>query len=287
MDGLRTKILVDGGDPRETQRVKEGLGFVDGQTTNPSLIAKNPDIQRRLAEGHKLTRSEELSAYRDIVREIAPLVRDAGVSIEAFADSRTTAEQMLTQGKEMFAWIPNAYIKYPCTAEGLRAAQLSVRDELRVNLTLCFSQQQAAAVYAATKGSRTPAYVSPFVGRLDDIGKNGMDLVRNIQRMFQGSDGHVFVLAASVRSVEQLLYCLSLKIDLVTAPAKILLSWANEGLPLPETNYEYHSPGQPIPYEELDLAQPWERFNIDHELTAKGQQKFAEDYRKTLAESAD
>jgi len=287
MDGLRTKILVDGGDPRETQQVKERLGFVDGQTTNPSLIAKNPGIQQRLEAGHKLTRSEELNAYRDIVREIAPLVRDAGVSIEVFADARTTAEQMLAQGKEMFAWIPNAHIKYPCTAEGLHAAQLSVRDGLRVNLTLCFSQQQAAAVYSATKGSRTPAYVSPFVGRLDDIGKNGMDLVRNIQRMFQSGDGHVLVLAASIRSVEQLLYCLSLRIDLVTAPAKILLSWADKGLPLPEANYEYHSPGQAIRYEELDLAQPWEMFNIDHELTTKGLQKFEEDYRKTLAESAD
>jgi transaldolase len=287
MDHLGTKILVDGGDPRETQQVKERLGFVDGQTTNPSLIAKNPRIQQRLAAGHKLTQAEELNAYRDIVREIAPLVRDAGVSIEVFADTRTSAEQMVAQGKEMFAWIPNAYIKYPCTAEGLRAAQLSVRDGLRVNLTLCFSQQQAAAVYAATKGSRTPAYVSPFVGRLDDIGKNGMDLVRNIQSMFQLSDGHLLVLAASIRSVEQLLYCLSLNVDLVTAPAKILLSWADQGLPRPEANYEYRSPGQPIPYEELDLAQPWERFNIDHELTTKGLQKFAEDYRKTLAESAD
>jgi transaldolase len=114
-----------------------------------------------------------------------------------------------------------------------------------------------------------------------------MDLIRNIQRMFQRSDGHVHVLAASIRSVEQLLYCLSLQVDLVTVPAKILLSWADKGLPRPEANYEYHSPGHPIPYEELDLAQPWQRFNINHELTSKGLQKFAEDYQKTLAESAD
>ena len=77
MDRLSTKILVDGGDPRETQQVKERLGFVDGQTTNPSLVAKNPHIQQRLAAGHKLTQSEELNAYREIVREIAPLVRTA------------------------------------------------------------------------------------------------------------------------------------------------------------------------------------------------------------------
>jgi transaldolase len=77
-----------------------------------------------------------------------------------------------------------------------------------------------------------------------------MDLIPNIQRIFQGSDGHVLVLAASIRSVEQLLYCLSLKVDPVTVPAKVLLSWADQGLPRPEANYEYHSPGQPIPYEE-------------------------------------
>jgi len=62
----------------------------------------------------------------------------------------------------------NAYVKYPCTHEGLRAAQMSVQESIRVNMTLCFSQEQAAAVYAATEGSKEPVYVSPFVGRLDD-----------------------------------------------------------------------------------------------------------------------
>jgi transaldolase len=98
----------------------------------------------------------------------------AGVSIEVFADLDTSAERMLAQGEEMFSWIPNAYIKYPCTREGLRAAEPSVRKNIRMNMTLCFSQEQAAAVYAATKGSREPVYLSPFVGRLDDRGENGM-----------------------------------------------------------------------------------------------------------------
>jgi transaldolase len=98
------------------------------------------------------------------------LVGDAGVSIEVFSDERTMAQEMFDQGREMFSWIPNAYIKYPCTAEGLRAAQISVEQSMRINMTLCFSQQQAAAVYAATKGTKQPAYVSPFVGRMEDIG---------------------------------------------------------------------------------------------------------------------
>ena len=109
----KTKILVDGGDPDETSRVKKLLGVVDGQTTNPSLIAKNPEIQESLASGHSLSSQEEKEEYRKIVRAVSPLVGDAGVSIEVFADLDTSAEEMLAQGKEMFTWIPNAFIKYP------------------------------------------------------------------------------------------------------------------------------------------------------------------------------
>jgi transaldolase len=156
---------------------------VDGQTTNSSLIANNPEIRELLAAGHKLSEDEEMAEYRKTVQEIFPLVGEAGVSIEVFSDRKSTAHEMFAQGKEMYTWIPNAYIKYPCAAEGLRAAQMSVQKGLPVNLTLCFSQQQAAAVYVATKGTRAPAYVSPFVGRLDDIGQNGMDLVKNAKRM--------------------------------------------------------------------------------------------------------
>ena len=110
----RTKILVDGGDPNETLRIKNLMGFVDGQTTNPSLIAKNPEIQRLNASGHKLSSQEEKEEYKKIVQSISPLVGDAGVSIEVFADLDTRAEEMLAQGEEMFSWIPNAYVKYPC-----------------------------------------------------------------------------------------------------------------------------------------------------------------------------
>jgi transaldolase len=281
-----TKILVDGGDPQETRRVRELLGSVDGQTTNPSLIAKNPRIKELIAAGHKLSSQEEMDEYKKIVRTISPLVGDAGVSIEVFSDEKTSAQQMFTQGEEMFSWIPNAYIKYPCTAEGLRAAQMSVRQGIRVNITLCFSQQQAAAVYAATKGTKQPAYVSPFVGRLDDIGQNGMDVVKNIKRMFTQGDGHVLVLAASIRSLDHLLYCFVLETELATVPAKILEQWANKNFPMPDQQFQYKSSGKPIPYEELDLEQPWEAFDIQHELTRKGIEKFAADYRATLKRPA-
>jgi transaldolase len=250
------------------------------------LIAKNPEIKELVASGHKLSSREEMEEYKKIVRTISPLVGSAGVSIEVFSDENTTASEMLNQGREMFSWIPNAYIKYPSTTEGLRAAQASVKQGIRVNITLCFSQQQAAAVYAATKGTKDPAYVSPFVGRLDDIGQNGMDLVRNIKRMFTKGDGHVLVLAASIRSLEHLLYCFALETELATVPAKILELWANNNFPMPDKQFQYKTSARPIPYQELDLAQPWEAFDIQHELTRKGIEKFAADYRATLSRPA-
>ncbi len=288
----KTKILVDGGDPEETLRVKRLLGFVDGQTTNPSLIAKNPEIQRRLAAGHTLTPQEEKDAYRKIVQAIAPLVGDAGVSIEVFADMDTAAEDMIKQCEEMFSWIPNAYIKYPCTHEGLRAAEIAVGRKMRVNITLCFSQEQAAAVYAATRGTTHPVYVSPFLGRLDDRGENGMDLVRNIKRMYKNGDHHVHVLAASIRHVDHLLAALALEAELATVPAKVLEAWAAKGFPMPDNQFTYTAVDangktlKAIPYEQIDLSAPWQSFDVRHELTDKGIRKFVEDYRSTLQRTA-
>lgn len=286
MNRPRTRLLVDGGDPQETRKIKDNLGFVDGQTTNPTLIANNPEIKNLLASGHRLSEKEQLDEYRKIVREISPLVGSAGVSIEVFSDRATKADQMFAQGKEMFSWISNAYIKYPCTTEGLRAAQMSVKQGIRVNLTLCFSQQQVAAVYGATKGTREPAYVSPFVGRLDDIGQNGMDLIKNAKHMLDKGDGQLLILSASIRSVEHLLYAIQLDSDLATVPGKILTEWAERGAPLPDANFHYESKGTPIPYEELDLSQPWEKFDLHHDLTDKGIDKFTADYKKTIAEAS-
>lgn len=288
----KAKILVDGGDPNETLRIKRLIGFVDGQTTNPSLIAKNPGIQRLIASGHSLSSEEEKNEYKKIVQSISPLVGDAGVSIEVFADLDTKADEMIAQGQEMFTWIPNGYIKYPCTHEGLRAAQMSVQRSIRVNMTLCFSQEQAAAVYAATKGSKDPVYVSPFVGRLDDRGEDGMDLVKNIKKMYGQGDGHVHVLAASIRNVNHLLYSFALGAELATVPSKVLEEWASARFPLPERDFTYKGVDaggkalKPIPYKELDLNLSWQSFNIAHELTTKGIQKFVADYRSTLKPSA-
>ena len=288
----KAKILVDGGDPEETIRVKHLVGYVDGQTTNPTLVSKNPEVRTLVSSGHKLSSREELDEYRKIVQTISPLVGDAGVSIEVYADFDTTAEEMLAQGREMFSWIPNAYIKYPCTHEGLRAAQISVSEDMRVNITLCFSQEQAAAVYAATKGSKAPVYVSPFVGRLDDRGENGMDLVRNIKQMYEAGDGHVHVLAASIRHLKHLLGAFALRAELVTAPSKVWEEWAASSFRLPGADFVYQGtdkadhPLKPIAYKSVDLNRAWEGFDIQHDLTTKGIQQFVADYKSTLKQSA-
>jgi transaldolase len=287
-----TKILLDGGDPDETAHVRNLLGFLDGQTTNPTLVAKNPEVRQRIASGHKLSSKEQSDEYKKIVQSISPLVDSAGVSIEVFADFKTTAAEMLAQGEQMFTWIPNAYIKYPCIPEGLKAAKTSVERGIRVNMTLCFSQSQAAAVYAATLGSKAPVYVSPFVGRLDDHGENGMDLVSNIKKMFAEGDGHVLVLAASLRRLEHLLCAFSLRAELATVPAKILEQWASANFPLPDQNFQYEAVDakanalRPIPYQQIELNSPWESFNLKHELTDQGIRKFVEDYRSTLSSAA-
>lgn len=288
----KTKILVDGGDPQETIRVKNLVGFVDGQTTNPTLIAKNPEVRHLISAGHKFNSQEQLDEYKKIVQAISSLVGDAGVSIEVFAEVDTTAEQMFAQGQEMFSWISNAYIKYPCTHEGLRAAQMSVQRNICVNITLCFSQEQAAAVYAATKGSKSPVYVSPFIGRLDDRGENGMDLVKNIKQMYERSDGHVQVLAASIRHLDHLFCSFALHAELATAPGKVWEEWATAAFPIPGKDFVYEAVDKngnrlkPIPYKELDLQGSWEGFDIRHELTTKGIQQFVADYKSTLKQSA-
>lgn len=279
-----TKILADGGDPDETTRIEALLGFkVDGQTTNPSLIAKNPEIAALVKSGHRLSKAEEDAEYKKIVQSISPLVGDAGVSIEVYSDFETTAEQMLAEGREKYTWIPNAYIKFPTTAEGLKALHQATVEGIRCNMTLCFTQQQAAAVYTASLGAKEPVYVSPFIGRLDDIGQNGMDLIANIKKMFAAGDGHVHVLAASIRSVEHLLGVFAAKSDLATVPTKVLEAWEAKGFPLPDANYAYNSGAlKAMPYEEVALDKPWDAYDISSPLTVEGITKFVADYKATL-----
>ncbi|HUC20252.1 MAG TPA: transaldolase family protein, partial [Candidatus Polarisedimenticolaceae bacterium] len=239
-ENLKTKIFLDGGDAAETRTVIETLGWLDGQTTNPSLIAKNPAALERLKAGEHYTSDEIQDFYRGIVETAAKLIPGGSVSIEVTADAHTTTEEMLDQAHEMNTWIPNAHIKFPTIGSGLEAAARFTGEGGRVNMTLCFSQPQAAGVYAATKGAkRGDVFVSPFIGRFDDRGERGIDTIANIQNMYAEGDGHVMVLAASIRSMEHLLWCLSRGCDIITAPAGLLLQWHAEGKPVPPADYSY------------------------------------------------
>ena len=282
---LKTKIFLDSGDPLETAAILQVLGFLDGQTTNPTLIARNPVAAERLRNGKKFSRDEIMRFYRDVVTEISGLIPHGSVSIETYADKETSAKEMLMQGEDMFSWISNAYIKYPIISAGLEAAKRSVEQGMRVNMTLCFSEAQAAAVYAATEGAkRGGVFVSPFIGRLDDIGENGIDLIKNIVRLYGQGDGHVEVLAASARSVEHLLASLAFGADIITAPYHVLEAWGDMGMEIPSPDYPYKPPKElkPINYTDYDLKKSLHEFDITHELTDKGIEKFSKDWNSII-----
>lgn len=277
---LTCNIFLDSGDPQETKEALTLLGFLDGQTTNPTLLSKNPEVKKRLARGEKFTKEEIYGLYKQVVGEISGLLPQGSVSIEVYADKTTSADAMLAQGRKMFGWIPNAHIKFPTTKEGLTAVGLAVKEGMRVNMTLVFSQDQAAAVYAATKGAKKgDVFVSPFVGRLDDRGENGMDMIKNIIEMYRGGDDHVAVLTASVRTVDQLLYAIKLGSDIITIPFTVAKQWSEQGLALPRDDFHYDAGNRKtIPYKEIERNRDWKEYDLTHELTDIGMEKFAGDW---------
>lgn len=279
---MQTKIFLDSGDPKETREAIKLLGFLDGQTTNPSLVVKNPDAQAKLAKGEKFSAAELLNFYEIVVKEISSLIPKGSVSIEVYADLSTSAEEMLDQAYVFNKWIPNAHIKYPTTSEGLKAAEISIKEGMKVNMTLVFSQQQAVAVYSATKGAKKgDVFLSPFIGRLDDTGYNGTDLIKNILQMYKHGDGHVEVLAASVRNHVHFVDCLTLECDNITSPLSALKEWVDIGKPK-VIEVKKMELLKPIPYEEMSLDKPWQDYNVKHDLTDKGLEKFAIDWNSLI-----
>lgn len=288
---LKTKIFLDGGDPNETKQIIKLLGFLDGQTTNPSLIAKNPQVVKRIKKGDTFAIDELLQFYKKLVQKIATLIPQGSISIEVFANEKTTAQEMITQGKDMYTWIPNAHIKYPTNKAGLIAAEKTIKTGGRVNMTLCFSQEQAAAVYGATKSEKYETtlkgfknvFLSPFVGRLDDRGINGMSFIKNVVNMYKQSDHHVEVLTASVRNLDHFLCAIALGSDIITAPFTVLKDWKESGMKLPKKNFVYDKKQlKDIPYKKFDLEKYWRKFDINHELTDAGIKKFSADENTLL-----
>ena len=280
-----SKIFIDGGEPEETKQANERMirqfgRPLDGQTTNPTLIAKN--LSARL-EGAKISQQQGLDEYRRIVTDISRIIPKGSISIQVFADLRTSSEEMLKQARDRIKWIQNASIKFPCTKEGLKAASTACQ-EMPINITLVFSQAQAAAVYEATRQAKFPVFISPFVGRLDDRGECGMDVISAIAKMYRSPGGkldhHVQILTASVRNLDHLLYALYLKSDIITVPYKIFTLWADNGFTQPPEDYEYKCGNlNHIPYRaEISPGIPWEKYDISHDLTVKGVETFYSDW---------
>lgn len=273
-----TQIFLDSGNPTETKDVFKILGFLDGQTTNPSLVAKNPHIQELKSQG-LLDDQKIWDEYKKVALTIHEILPEGSVSAEVFADEHTSHDEMIARGHELAQWFPGIFVKLPITHEGLIAARQLVGEGINVNMTLCFSQEQAAAVHEATLGARRgQVYVSPFIGRLDDSGYHGMDLIRNILMMYRSWESHVMVLGASIRTLGHLFECMSVDIDIVTLPASVAQLWGSYGIEKNPSDYPLEiSERMPIKY--IDMPQQdWVLYNIRHELTDKGLAKFAEDW---------
>jgi transaldolase len=282
-----SKIFLDSGDPQDTKKVIAELGFLDGQTTNPSLVAKNPEVQKRISSGQKFTNDLLLGYYKDIIKDISGLIPKGSVSIEVYADKDSSTRELLDQAEDMYTWIPNAHIKFPTTKAGLEAAEEFVNQGGRVNMTLIFSQKQALAVHLATSGmnKKGSVFLSPFIGRLDDIGLNGMDLIDNCVHQYNEVDSMVEVLAASTRTVEHIIASFEAKADIITIPAKLMYPWIEMQTPTTFGEEKYEPELEPIPYLNLSdevEAGDWRKIDIYHTLTEKGLAKFADDWNGLL-----
>jgi transaldolase len=188
------KIFLDSADIDEI-KAHQDSGFVDGVTTNPSLIAQS---------GRNII---------DTIAEICELV-PGPVSAEVTA---TDFETMLSEGKKLAGIAPNVAVKVPLTEAGLRTCRVLSDAGTKVNVTLCFSAGQA--LLAAKAGA---ALISPFVGRLDDIGQDGMGLIEEICSIYANFDFDTEVLVASVRSTQHVVDAALMGADVATLPPKIL-----------------------------------------------------------------
>lgn len=276
---MNTKIFLDSGDPAETRYAVERLGFLDGQTTNPSLVAKNPQIQE-LKNSGQLNETVIWEQYKNVALHIRDVIPNGAISVEVYADAATDYETMLAKGRELASWFPGIYVKLPTTHVGLQVAHTLVAEGVNVNMTLCFSQDQAAAVHMATVGAkRGQVFVSPFIGRLDDMGLHGVHLIKNIRMMYDQWSSHVKILAASIRGLEHLFSAIQSGADILTIPISVVDLWTTYGIDKNVGDYPLEiSDKQPILYKDL-TPQDWVLYDIHHDLTDKGIEKFASDWK--------
>lgn len=193
------KFFIDTANLDQIRQANE-MGILDGVTTNPSLMAKEGIKGAEAIRNHYLT--------------IAKMV-NGDVSAEVFS---TTFEEMVKEGKELAAIHPNIVIKIPCTIEGLRAIHALHEKRYRTNCTLVFNAGQA--MMAARAGA---TYVSPFIGRVDDMGGNGVELVKQIVNIYRTYNVQTEIIAASIRNVLHIIQCMEVGADIATCPLAMLL----------------------------------------------------------------
>ena len=196
-------------DTANIQEIRDGvrLGVISGVTTNPSLAASEGIGSRE--------------NYKAAVQEISDIL-DGPISVEVVS---LDAEGMVAEGREIAEWIPNPWVKIPSTAAGFEAISTLSRDGIKINQTLCFSLNQA--LLGAQAGSTV---VSPFVGRLDDIGQQGMDLVKDIVAVFKIQNIETEVLAASIRHTLHCTMAAQVGAHIATLPYRILLQMVQHPL---------------------------------------------------------
>lgn len=196
------KLFIDSADPKEIRELA-ATGLVDGVTTNPSLAAKSG------------------LDYVELLGEICSFV-SGSVSAEVLA---TDTKGMIAQGTRFSKIAKNITIKVPLTWDGLKACHALSADDLAVNVTLCFSAVQA--MMAAKAGA---TYISPFIGRVDDCGEDGMALIRDIRSIYDNYDYRTQILAASIRSVTHVRESALCGADVATIPPNIFKSLLNHPL---------------------------------------------------------
>ena len=196
------KLFIDTANTEEIRKAND-LGVICGVTTNPSLIAK------------------EGLVFEDVIKEITSIV-DGPISAEVIS---LEADKMVEEAIELAKIHPNIVIKIPMTTEGLKATKVLSSKGIKTNVTLIFSAGQA--LLAARAGA---TYVSPFVGRLDDIGQNGMDLVADIAEIFDIHGITTEIIAASIRSPLHVIDAAKAGADIATVPYKIILQMTKHPL---------------------------------------------------------
>lgn len=215
------KFFVDTADTAAIRELND-LGMVDGVTTNPSLILKSGrDIE-------------------EVTREICEMV-DGPVSAEVVSPD---AEDMIREGKHLAAIADNIAVKVPLTWDGLKACKVLSGEGHMVNVTLCFSVAQA--ILAAKAGA---TFISPFIGRLDDVNLDGLELIEGIRTAYDNYGYETQLLAASIRSVNHVTECALIGADVITAPPAVIKGMAKHVLTdkgLDQFNADWAKTGQKI-----------------------------------------